>query len=86
MSSGLPKFRYSEDCWVEGELYFRFDEKDVKNHAWCMLCRSGFHGRNYGLNSWGSSEGPKELFQFCGFEEYRSCADIDPRVRDLRQK
>jgi hypothetical protein len=32
------------------------------SHRW------GFR-RTCGLNSWGSSEGPKELIQFCRFEE-----------------
>jgi hypothetical protein len=69
VNSWLPKFQYSQDRWVEGELYFGFGEKEVKTHAWCTLCRWGFRGRTCGLNLWGSSEGPKELFQFFGFEE-----------------
>jgi hypothetical protein len=41
-NSRLLKSRYSQDSWVEGELYFLFGEKEVKTHAWCTLCRWGF--------------------------------------------
>jgi hypothetical protein len=47
------------------------------SHRW------GFR-RTCGSDSWGSSEGLKELFQFCGFEEERSCVDLGPRVGGLQ--